>query len=170
VKVENDILSDNLTKKRVSIINKDVTVFAFFLFLSFSFWYINSLGKIIESEVRVPIEYINLPKDKKIDDIPLHFNLFVKGTGYSILKIKLSGKKEPVLIDVSKVKYKRVAGSTSLSYYVITSGLTKSLSAQLRSGFEVVGIKPDTLFFTLVNSEEKKLPVKVDSKLERNTN
>jgi hypothetical protein len=65
------------------------------------------------------------------------------------LKLKVSGKKTPVVIDISKVNYKRAPGDKALNYYIVTSGLTKSLNVQMRSGCEIISIKPDTLFFTL---------------------
>ena len=53
-----------LRRKRVSAINRDVVVFAFFLFLSFGFWYLNSLGKEMEADIKYPVKYINIPKDR----------------------------------------------------------------------------------------------------------
>jgi hypothetical protein len=149
VEVKNGIPTGNLTKKRVRAINRDVVVFAFFLFLSFIFWYLNSLGKEMEAGIRFPVKYINLPKEKMIVEEPIRLNIFLKGAGYSILKLKVSEKRSQVIIDISKVNYKRVPGSKSLNYFIITAGLTKSLSVQLRSGCEITSIKPDTLFFTL---------------------
>ena len=144
------IWTDNLTKKKVSVINKDVVVFIFFLFLSFVFWYLNSLGKEIEAGIRYPVRYTNLPKERVINnEEAVKLNLFLKGSGYSILKLKVSGKRTPVIIDISKVNYKRVPGSKGLNYFILTSGLTKSLTVQLRSGCEITSIKPDTLFFSL---------------------
>lgn len=149
MKGENDIRKEIVTKKGARIINRDVFVFAFFLFLSFGFWYINSLEKVMEADVRYPISYINIPKDKIISAEPSEkLNLYLKGQGFSILKLKVSGNRTPVVIDISKVNYKRIPGSKSLNYYIITSGLAKSLSIQLRSGCEITSIKPDTLFFS----------------------
>ena len=150
MKGRNETLKENLAKKEVHVINKDVVVFAFFLFLSFIFWYLNSLGKDMETEIRYPVKYINLPKERVIiDESPVKLNLFIKGPGYSILKLKVAGTSTPVLIDISKVSYKRVPGSMSFNYFLVTSGLTKSLTVQLRSGCEITAIKPDTLFFIL---------------------
>jgi len=150
VKGTHGIWTDNLTKKKVSVINKDVVVFIFFLFLSFVFWYLNSLGKEIEAGIRYPVRYTNLPKERVINnEEAVKLNLFLKGPGYSILKLKVSGKRTPVIIDISKVNYKRVPGSKGLNYFILTSGLTKSLTVQLRSGCEITSIKPDTLFFSL---------------------
>jgi len=149
VKEENDIRKETVPKKGVRVINRDVFVFTFFLLLSFAFWYINSLGKVIEAEVKYPVYYINLPKDKVIAlERSEKLNLYLKGQGFSILKLKVTGPSTPVSIDISKVNYKRVPGSKNLNYYIITSGLAKSLTIQLRSDCEITAIKPDTLFFS----------------------
>ena len=161
----------NLTKKGVRVINRDVAVFAFFLFISFIFWYLNSLGKEIEAGINYRVKYTNLPKERIInEDLPTDLNLFMKGPGYSILKLKISGRKAPLIIDISKVSYKRAAGVKTMNYYIVTSGLAKSLNVQMRSGCEITSIKPDTLFFTLDRVEANSInqPVtKSDNKKKR---
>ena len=143
------IRKENFTKKVVRGINRDVVIFAFFLFLSFVFWYLNSLGKVVEAEVRFSVRYTHVPKERVIvEGIPAVLNLDIKGSGYSILKLKLSGKRTPFIIDLSKINYKRIPDSKSLNYFIVTSGLTKKLAVQLRSTCEITSIKPDTLFFT----------------------
>jgi hypothetical protein len=161
VRREDGIRTGNLTKKGVRVINRDVAVFAFFLFISFIFWYLNSLGKEIEAGINFHVKYTNLPKERFINEnLPAELNLFLKGPGYSILKLKISGRKAPVIIDISKVNYKRAASGITSTYYIVTSGLTKSLNVQMRSGCEITSIKPDTLFFTLdtqpVNKSDSK--------------
>jgi len=139
-----------LTGKKVSAINRDVMVFTFFLFISFGFWYINSLGKETEADIRYPARFINIPGDRIIaDESPVRLNLYMKGPGYSVLKLKVSGDSHPVLLDLSKISYKRVPESKSADYFIVTSGLVKSLTVQVRSGCEIISIKPDTLFFHL---------------------
>ena len=142
------ILNRKLTKKEVGAINRDIVVFAFFLFLSFGFWYINSLGKEVEADIKYPVKYINLPKERVIVEIPEKVNLYLKGPGYSVLKLRVSGKKPALQVDLSKVSYKHVPESKNADYYIVTSGLLKSFTFQIRSGCEVMAIKPDTLFFT----------------------
>ncbi len=150
MKGQNGIRTNNLLKKGVRVIKRDIAVFAFFLFLSFIFWYLNSLGKENEAGIKYQVKYINIPKERVISEaLPAEVNLFLKGPGYSILKLKILGKKTPLIIDISKVNYKRAPGDKALNYYIVTSGLTKSLNVQMRSGCEITSIKPDTLFFTL---------------------
>jgi hypothetical protein len=150
VKEEDGKRTKILMKNVIRVVNRDIAVFAFFLFLSFIFWYLNSLGKEIEAGIKYPVKYTNIPKERVINDsMPTEVNLFIKGPGYSILKLKISGKHTPLLIDISKVNYRRTPGDKALNYYIVTSGLTKSLNFQMRSGCEITSIKPDTIFFTL---------------------
>ena len=109
MKGKHGILAENLAKKEVHPINRDFVVFGFFLFLSFIFWYLNSLGKENETCIRYPVKYINIPKERVIvKDPQVELDLYLKGTGYSIFKLRLSGTRAPVIIDISKVNYKRV--------------------------------------------------------------
>jgi hypothetical protein len=150
---------NELTKKEVSAINSDVVVFAFFLFLSFGLWYINSLGKETEADIKYTVKYINIPRDRVIaEEEPVKLGFSLKGPGYTVLKLKVSGRKPPVLIDLSKVSYKRVPDSKAADYFIVTSGLIKSLTVQIRSGCEIIAIKPDTLFFTLGKEIPKSSP------------
>jgi hypothetical protein len=163
-----DETGTKLMKRGAGSINRDLVVFAFFLFLSFVFWYLNSLGKDIEAGIKYPVEFTNLPKEKMISDDPrTRLTLYLKGTGSSILKLRISDKKTPVQIDISKVNYRRVSGSRNPDYFIVTSSLAKSLAVQLRAGCEITSIKPDTLFFTLQKKAAKSGQPASDNIVER---
>jgi hypothetical protein len=150
VKENDSIETEKFKKKEGSGINKDVFVFAFFLLLSFVFWYLNSLGKDIEADIKYELKYINIPSQREIaEDTPGKLSINLKGSGYAIMKLKLTSKSSPLKIDISKVNYKKVPESTKNNFLLVTSGLTKSFKVQLGSEFEIIAIKPDTLFFTL---------------------
>ncbi len=149
-----------ILEKGAGGINRDVIIFAFFLLLSFIFWYLNSLGKIIESDLKYPVRYINLPKERVLsEDLPSRLDLNLKGPGYSILKLKLSGSRAPLILDISTINYRRVPGSNTLSYYFLSSGLIQTLKNQLRTECEIVSLKPDTLFFTFDRIIARAVPV-----------
>ncbi len=85
MKEENGIRTENLMKKGVKVIKKDIAAFAFFLFLSFIFWYLNSLGKEFEAGIKYPLKFTNIPKERTINEEQSpEVNLFLKGPGYSI--------------------------------------------------------------------------------------
>jgi YbbR domain-containing protein len=146
--------------KGLRSIKHDYIVFFFFLILSFIFWYLNSLGKEIESEIRYPVRFVNLPKGRVlIEELPSKLNLYLKGPGYSILKVKFSGNRAPAVLDISTLSYRRIPGSKTLSYYIKTSDLTAKLKNELRSECQIISIKPDTLFFSFDRIVTKNVPV-----------
>jgi hypothetical protein len=139
-----------LTKKEVSQLNKNIVVFAFFLLLAFIFWYLNSLGKEFEVDVRYSVRFINQPKGKEISvDQPAKLMLEVKGQGYSLLKHKLGVDRSSLVIDLSKTPYRRFPDSGPTTYYILTSSLVSNFKKQIGNGFQLLSVKPDSLFLTL---------------------
>jgi len=140
--------------------DRDIVVFGFFLLLSFIFWYLNSLEKEVEYSIRYPVRYVNLPEERVLaDDLPSRLELYLKGPGYSILKLKMSGNRSPVILDVSSINYRRVPNNRALNYYVVTSGLIPKLRNQLRAECDITTVKPDTLFFTFDRIITRNVPV-----------
>jgi hypothetical protein len=138
-----------LTKKEVKLLNKNVAIFAFFLLLAFLFWYLNSLGKEIKSDFRYPVTFINPPKGRVFSgDLISKLTVELKGQGYSLLKRKISGKKVPLVIDFSRVTFRREPNSNPTKYFVLSTGLTPNFKKQIGNGADVVSVSPDTIFVT----------------------
>ena len=139
----------NLIKKGISSINKNIIVFAFFLLFSFIFWYLNSLGKELETDIRYLVKYANIPANKILTaELPSRLNLLMKGPGYSILKLKISGNSSPLAIDFSKLSYRHAQSNKSADYYILTSALVQNFNSQIKSACRITSVKPDTLFFS----------------------
>lgn len=163
MKLPESIWYKKFTGKKGNGIDRDVVIFSFFLLLSFVFWYLNSLEKNIEYDIKYPVRYINIPEGRVLsEDLPARLDLYLKGPGYSILRLKLSGNHSPVILDVSTINYRRIPGSRTLSYYVLTSGLVPKLRNQLRTECEIASIKPDTLFFSFDRIITRQVPVQAD--------
>lgn len=144
------------------LLNKEVPVFAFFLILSFIFWYLNELSNELSTTLNYPVRYVNPPKDRIVmGELPKKLAMELRGPGYSILKMKLSGSKAPVVIDFSKAATKRLPGKKA-RYYLVTSGLIQDFSKQLHADFEILSIKPDTLIYVYDKLVEKRIPVIAD--------
>ncbi len=147
---------ENKAKK---FLNKDIPVFAFFLFISFALWYLNELSKELEATINYPVRYVNPSKDRIIiGKMPHKLALELRGPGFSILKLKLSGSKAPVVIDFSKLSSKRLPGKTP-NYFVSTSNLIEDFSKQLHADYDILSIKPDTLTFGYDRVVTRRLPV-----------
>lgn len=148
--------SKRLTKKEISRIRKNIVIFAFFLLLSFVFWYLNSLGKQLEASINYPVRYISLPKSMEFaEKLPDKLTLTLAGPGYSIFKLKYSGNRIPVIIDLSRAGYRKARSVNNSSYYLVTAGLAKSFTSQLRSECRITAIRPDTLFFSFRKIDKK---------------
>lgn len=159
-----------LTEKGVDSFRRDVVVFTFFLFLSFIFWYLNSLRKDIEIEIRYPVRFINPPKDRIIaNELPSKLTFNLKGPGSSIIKLKISGNRSPVVIDFSKVSYKRMPDTGQLEYFIISSGLIQNFKKQLNSDFQIVSIKPDTLFIVFEKKTDTRSTGKISAGIVKST-
>lgn len=145
------------------IIDRDFLVFVFFLLLSFSFWYLNGLSKELSANINYPVRYINPPKNRVLlGSLPPKLALSIKGPGYSLIKLRLSGSRAPVVVDMSELNYMINPGSRTYNYYVLTSTLKNDFHQQLRADFEILRIQPDTLSFSFDLIESKKVPVVPD--------
>jgi len=150
-----------LSKKEVGLLNKNVVIFAFFLFLAFIFWYNNSLGKEIRTDMKYDVSFINNPKGRVITtELPSKLSIEIKGQGYSLLKRKISGNRSPLIVDLSKVIFKKVPDSKPIRYFILSAGLIPTFKKQIGNGVEVYSVKPDTIFvaFNIIeNISDKKL-------------
>jgi hypothetical protein len=146
------------------ILERDVVIFAFFLALSFIFWYLNGLDNVIENTIRYPVRYVNPPSDKVLTgDLPPRLVMQIKGPGYSVLKLRLSGNRAPAVVDMSRLEYNELNDSDENTYlYILTSELRETFQRQLRADFEIIRIAPDTLFFSFDRIVTRRVPVFAD--------
>ncbi len=141
-------------KKDIRHYNKNAFIFAFFLFVAFIFWYITSLGKEVKGEFHFTSGFVNIPKGKAIaDEIPLKMTLELKGQGYSLLKYKFYGNDNHLEVDLAKITYRRLPDSKPARYYILTTSLIQNLKKQMGNSFEIIAVKPDTIF--LISSKEQ---------------
>lgn len=155
----------NFRKNGDNSLKRDFVVFIFFLFLSFGFWYLNSLRKDFEIDLKYPVNYINPPKGREVTgELPSKLTLNLKGSGYSIFKLKISGSRSPLVIDFSKITYKRVPNSKPTEYYVLLNGLITNFNRQLWSEFQILSVKPDTIFVKFPGKRDAVSPVESVSK------
>jgi len=143
------IRSDILKTKAKVKMNSNIIIFAFFLLLSFIFWYLNSLGEDLDTDIRYPVQFSNIPENINLsEDLPAKLTLFIKGPGFSILRLKMSGKKSPVIIDLTKVPRRSIKNNNSNNLYILTSGLVIDFNTQLKTVCIITSVKPDTLFYS----------------------
>jgi hypothetical protein len=153
VRGEESILHKLSGRKKATLFNKNVLMFAFFLLIAFIFWYINSLGKEVRGEIRFTADFLNIPKGKEVsEDLPFRMTLELKGQGYALLKYKFSGQENKLNLDLTRISYRRIPETKPSRYYILTTALTQNIKKQLGNGFEIISVKPDTIFLTSSNN------------------
>ncbi|MBN1107237.1 MAG: hypothetical protein JXR66_10365 [Bacteroidales bacterium] len=133
-------------KRDLKRLNRDLMIFAVFLVLSFLFWYLNSLSKVLNTTVRYPVTYINIPVNMQAEpELPPKFSLLLNGPGYSILKLKLGSNGNPLVVDFSETAYIQKGSGSD---YIVTAMLISRFNTDIKSDSRILSVKPDTLFFS----------------------
>lgn len=141
---------------------KKLKVFAFFLVFSFFSWSISKLSQNYDSWVDVNLIPTKFPDSLLLKDGNLQkTSLKLRASGFKLLWMKIGAKDQKV--DLSTVSNKEGR------FFLTKNGLQQQLENQF-SNAEILGVRPDTLFFELyqVQSKKVKVEVKLDLKLAQN--
>ncbi|MBQ1733090.1 MAG: hypothetical protein II037_12855 [Bacteroidales bacterium] len=144
--------------------NRNFLVFIAFVVLSSFLWFLNYLNKNLTSEITIKYKLKNVPKT--INEESSHGGeLFVmaSGQGYNLLQESLKTRNLPLSIDLeSKAQDNRQLlkyASSRGKAYIISSDLKPLLRKKVGEKINIGEIKPDTLFFNLIDVREKKVPI-----------
>jgi hypothetical protein len=147
--------------------NKEkVFTFLICLGLSFFLWFLNSLEKHYTDRISVPVNYINLPKNKKSSgQLPQKLDMTVSATGYTILQHKLKLLVSHLLLDVDELTDHNLENKYISKYTIATNKHKEEIARQISNDMEIISIRPDTIFFNMSLVIEKKIKVRPVVKL-----
>jgi hypothetical protein len=128
------------------------------IFCAVGAWLFMALNKKYPYTVQTEILYKDEPQGKAFKALqPDTVDLKVEGTGWQLLFARL--RISPPSINVSLQKL------NSRSYVVFSEQLDQ-INRQLETSQQVISVKPDTLFFDFSRRTNKRVPIKLISKLE----
>ena len=137
-----------------------IRILFFFLFISFLFWILIKLSKPYTDVVNFNLAYTNVPEGKMLQgEVPDKISVYLRDYGFNLVKYNLSRKQ--LTIDLKSLKKK-----SKNTYYLRTNHIKDLVSKQTSSEIDVADIKPDTLFFNMVVSRSKQVPISPDLTLE----
>ncbi|HNY14864.1 MAG TPA: hypothetical protein PKI12_04950 [Bacteroidales bacterium] len=137
----------DLHEKGLLRINRNILIFTFFLVLTFVLWYLNSLSKELDTTISYPVVYTNLPGGETASaSLPSRLDITLKGYGYSILRLKLTGSGHPVEVDFAEAGIYRDTAHNQGNYYIVTAPLINKFNVQMPTDCRIMSVKPDTLF------------------------
>ena len=148
--------------------NRNFLVFLAFVVLSFFLWFLNYLNKNLNSDITIKYKFKNIPKTI-IEQNTLRGELIVNasGQGYNLLQESLKTRNIPLNIDLEA---KAQDGRPLLKFvsekgyaYILTNDLKPIIRKKIGDKITLGDIKPDTMFFELINVKEKRVPVDISN-------
>ncbi|MDQ8005158.1 MAG: YbbR-like domain-containing protein [Pedobacter sp.] len=121
-------------------------------------WLFMALNKKYPYTVQTEILYKDEPQGKAFKALqPDTVDLKVEGTGWQLLFARLRIKPPSVNVSLQKLNTRS---------YVVFSEQLDQINRQLETSQQVISVKPDTLFFDFSRRTNKRVPIKLISKLE----
>jgi hypothetical protein len=159
-KVNGHYIRRALNKIRSIKFNQNLMSFGFFLLVAAIFWFFNALNKEYNTDLIVPVRYVNLPDNKiLVGESENSIKVNISAFGYQIIDYKTSTI-SPVLIDFNKFLLSPVPNNKNRKFYILTSTFRDEISSSLGENLRINKISPDSLMMELVKVVSKKVPVK----------
>lgn len=120
-------------------------------------WLFMALNKKYPYTVRTEVIYIDEPQRKAFKALqPDTVDLKVEGTGWQLLFSRLRIKPPSVSVSLQKLNTRS---------FVLFSEQLEQINRQLETSQRVISVKPDTLYFDFSRRTNKRIPLKLISKL-----
>ncbi len=139
---------------------RKILLFLIFLAISFILWFLLSLDEYYNTEIKIPVEFVNVPKNKFIKSGNARtVTLTVNGYGYDIVKYSMKNKISALRVNLNEVRLYPVQKNDSNDYYFLTKDMILQLSSQLSPKIKIISVSPDTIFITFSQLISRHLPI-----------
>lgn len=153
-KIVTTLSVENLIKHR------KLLVYLVFVAIASIFWLLSALSKNYQTQIKYPVRFSNLPKDKVlVNKLPEYLNLSVDGYGFTLLRYKVKRSIVPININVGKNSLFRVLGKEN-KFFIPSRYLINQISSRISDDIKVLEINPDSILFDFTQVVTKKVPVK----------
>ncbi len=141
---------------------RKILIFAFFFVISSFLWLLDSLNHQYKTQIKVPVEYTNLPRNKTfLNNPPQYLTLIVNGYGYNLLQYNLSSKLKRFKINLAEahIHFDRYNHDKA---FLLTADLLDQLNSEIKQNIKILAVRPDTIFFVFTKIYSKFVHVKPD--------
>jgi hypothetical protein len=148
---------DSSVRKKAGL-RRNAFIFVICFLISSLIWILIKLSRNYTQTFQYVIEYKGLPKDKLVaNNADSIYTIILQEKGYRVLLHNLSSKDLKLSIDVSNKLHSEKNASNS--YYLLTSEVVPQLNNLLAPVSTVVGVSPDTVWFSFDKIREKMVHV-----------
>ncbi len=147
--------------------DKRVIIYLVCVGIATVFWLLNMLGKNYTTDVDLPVQYTNLPKNKVlINELPKKITLHVDAFGFTLLRHKLNLTFSPLVFNINDFTRNMMENGKRSEYLILTNQYLNEIADQLSSDVKVISISPDTLWFNFDQMIQKKVKVYPNVRIE----
>ncbi len=130
-------------------------------------WFANSLGKLYETTVSVPVQYTNLPENKVLTESPpSKLEITMEAHGATLLQHRLRMSVTPLNFNFRLFTGNLMNNDIKTEHKILTNNYLTQISRQITGEVEIKNISPDTLIFKFDNIIREKKEVLADFDLE----
>ena len=146
------VTSNNTSHKKLK--PGKTTAFFICVIVATFLWLVKSLNTTYTQTVKIPVEFNNLPQNKKsLNSIPEYLNVDIKASGLKLFFILLNQPFKKLSVDFNNLK------PLGKNYVLNPSAIDFKSSLKFESSIKQ--ISPDTLYFIENSGFQKNVPVKV---------
>ena len=150
-KIRNFLLSQN---------SREFLIFLFFVLVSFSFWVLQMLDDVYQTDITMQVRLKNQPKEVVMtSELPSDVQVQVEDRGTVLLNYLLGRSFFPLVFDFED--YSDMGNSVTLS----RAEVGKKISAQLNTSTKLLTVRPDTLCYVYSRGVGKKVPVAISGQV-----
>ena len=143
--------------------NKKLSTYTFFIFISFSFWFLSMLSKQHETTLKVPVTYINFPADKLVSLPVTDFvEVRVKAPGFSILFYNMFNFSKLILNIYNSNTKPSKNGS---EVFWIMNSKRQALIEITSTSMELIDVIPERLSIFFTDKAKKKVAIKLNQSI-----
>lgn len=146
-------------------LDKRLYVFLICLLFSCLFWLLTVFSKEYTADISFNACFLNLPANKiLVEELPSKISVRIKATGFALLGVQYSAKRDTLFIDASNVKKQFSSNNNNDNeiYYILLNNQLSSMAEQLGGSVKVEKIIPDTVTFVFDQKSQKIVPVRLN--------
>lgn len=126
--------------------------------ISLFIWFLIKMTDDYVAEVRIPLNYTNIPEDQLLNNTGDKISVKLRGNGSDLFSVKYisSGGRINVNLAQAELKISRFFDR----YYFLTENLYPEVSERFDFNHTLISISPDTIFLDIEDIIARSLPVK----------
>ena len=147
-------------RRFTKIHRRKINIFLRCLIISFIAWLLIAVSNQYTFTIKAGIQYVNIPEKRAFHPLQSDtVNVKIKMSGWYVLMSKLRADTTNIQVDLSGLNTKN---------FVVFSNQIGFINRQFPTEKKVISVGPDTLYFDFSRQTQRKVPIKVPTKISFN--